>query len=216
MGKIMHDKNKPIRVVLADDHQLVRTGLKLMLDQLAEYEIVAEANNGLDAMKVVEATNPDILILDIQMPNLGGIEVLQRLAKSDNPPSVLVVSASDASSFVSQAFSAGASGYIEKSSNREEFELALKSITEGKKYVSPNIAEHLVRQENGAGPLSILSSREREVFKMLAEGRKNKEIAKLLFVSTRTIDTHRLNILKKLGFDTNAELAQLAIRQGII
>ena len=212
----MNEYNKQIRVVLADDHQLVRTGLKLILEQNPSYEIVGEATTGIETMKAVESLSPDVLILDIQMPTLGGIEVLQRLAKTEGGPMVLVVSASDASSFVSEAFSAGASGYIQKNAQKEEFELALKTVVEGKKYVSPNVAEFLVNQEHGGGPLGILSSREREVFKLLAEGRKNKEIAKMLFVSTRTIDTHRLNILKKLGLDTNAELAQLAMRQGVI
>lgn len=212
----MNNENRQIRVVLADDHNLVRTGLKLIIQEMDHYEIVAETSNGLDTMKAVEAFAPDVLILDIQMPNLGGMEVLQRLSKSEHAPSVLVVSASDASSFVSEAFSAGASGYIQKDANREEFETALRSVISGKKYISPEIAEYLVNSEKGAGPLSVLSSREREVFKLLAEGRKNKEIAKMLFVSVRTIDTHRLNILKKLGLETNAELAQLAIRQGII
>lgn len=212
----MIDANKQIRVVLADDHQLVRTGIKLMLENLKQFEIVAETSDGLETVKAVESFAPDVLILDMQMPNLGGIEVLQRLSKSDNAPSVLVVSGCDASSFVSEAFSAGADGYIQKDANKEEFELALQSITSGKKYVSPQIAEYLVNTEKGNGPLSVLSSREREVFKLLAEGRKNKEIAKLLFVSVRTIDTHRLNILKKLGLETNAELAKLAMRQGII
>lgn len=212
----MINTNRQIRVVLADDHQLVRTGLKMILEEMKQFEIVAETNNGLETVKAVESYAPDILILDMQMPNLGGIEVLQRLSKSDNAPSVLVVSGCDAASFVSEAFSAGADGYIQKDAHKEEFELALKSITSGKKYVSPQIAEFLVSTEKGTGPLAVLSSREREVFKLLAEGRKNKEIAKMLFVSVRTIDTHRLNILKKLGLETNAELAQLAMRQGII
>ncbi len=212
----MNESTKQFKVVLADDHELVRAGLKLMLESMTNFEVVGEAQNGLDTVKAVEEHSPDLLILDIQMPNLGGIEVLQRLAKNDSAPSVLVVSAADSSVFVSEAFSAGASGYIPKDSKPEEFKQAIRAITSGQKYVSPQIAEFLVNNRNGEGPLSVLSSREREVFKLLAEGRKNKEIAKMLFVSIRTIDTHRLNILKKLELGTNAELAQLAMRQGIL
>lgn len=212
----MGEADKQIRVVLADDHQLVRTGIKLMLEKMNNYEIVAEANNGLETVKAVESFAPDVLILDMQMPNLGGLEVLQRLSKSENAPTVLVVSASDASSFVSEAFSAGAAGYIQKDASSAELEQALNAVIAGKKYVSPELTQYLVNNGNGGGPLSVLSSREREVFKLLAEGHKNKDVAKMLFVSIRTIDTHRLNILKKLGLDTNAELAQLAMRQGII
>jgi DNA-binding NarL/FixJ family response regulator len=204
-----------IRVVLADDHKLVRTGLRLMLEGLGKYQIVAETGGGIDTLEAVKQHSPDLLILDIQMPNLGGMEVLSRLSGEANAPKVLVVSAAEPGKFVSDVIGKGASGYLPKEVTKEEFELALNTIYENKKYVSPSVSEYLLHTTK-EGVIDTLSDREKEVFKLLAEGKKNKEIAKMLFVSSRTIDTHRLNIMKKLGFKTNAELANFAIKHDLV
>lgn len=215
MSTINLENEKRVRVIIADDHNLVRTGLRMMLEEMLSYEVVAETENGLDTVAAVEQHKPDLLILDMQMPNLGGMEVLGRLSHSDNSPQVLIVSASEPGLFVSEAFKKGASGCVLKDSTREEFNQALNTLREGKKYLSPVLAEHLL-QTSEHGILSSLSEREREVFKLLAEGKKNKEIAKLLYVSQRTIDTHRLNLMKKLGLATNGEITQLALKNGLI
>jgi DNA-binding NarL/FixJ family response regulator len=204
-----------IRVVLADDHKLVRTGLRLMLESLGKYRVVAETGGGIDTLEAVKNHKPDLLILDIQMPNLGGMEVLSRLSGEADSPKVLVLSASEPGKFVSDVIVRGAAGYLPKEVSREEFELALKSIQENKKYVSPSVSEYLLYSTND-GAIEILSDREKEVFKLLAEGKKNKEIAKMLYVSPRTIDTHRLNIMKKLGFKTNGELANFAMKHELV
>ncbi|HMO19212.1 MAG TPA: response regulator transcription factor [Oligoflexia bacterium] len=206
---------KPCRVILADDHELVRTGIRMLLEKRNDIEVVAETKNGLDTIDAVDKFKPDLLILDIQMPNLGGMEVLQRLSKIENSTKVLIVSATEPGQFAAEAFSKGADGYLLKDSGQEELDYAISSIQAGKKYISPTIAEHLVNPISG-GVIANLSNREKEVFKLLAEGKKNKEIAKILFVSQRTIDTHRLNIMRKLGANTNSELTQLAIRNGIL
>lgn len=208
------DENS-LKVLIADDHELVRSGIRAMVEDLGKFLVVAESANGSDTLDAIKEHAPDVLILDIQMPGLGGLEVLKRLQADSKNPQVLVVSASEPGLSVSEAFKNGASGYLTKNSSREEFSKALETILAGKKYVSPSVAEYAVGNGNNT-PLSQLSDREREVFKLLAEGKKNKDIAKILFVSSRTIDTHRLNIMKKLDVKTNGELVQLAIRFGVI
>lgn len=213
--EVLGKKEDKISVVLADDHALVRTGIRLMLEQIGNYEIVAEASGGLEALKAIEEHRPELLILDLQMPNLGGMEVLGRLSSDSLAPKVLVVSAVEPGRYVSDVISKGASGFLPKEVSKEEFEIALQFITNDKKYVSPSVSEYL-EYKSPEGVLEVLSDREKEVFKLLAEGKKNKEIAKLLYISSRTIDTHRLNILKKLGLKTNAELANLAQKHELI
>jgi len=215
MGTINLENEKRVRVIIADDHNLVRTGLRMMLEEMTSYEVVAETESGLDTVAAVEEHKPDLLILDMQMPNLGGMEVLGRLSHSNNSPQVLIVSASEPGLFVAEAFKKGASGCVLKDSTREEFHQALNTLRDGKKYLSPVLADHLL-QASEHGVINSLSEREREVFKLLAEGKKNKEIAKLLYVSQRTIDTHRLNLMKKLGLATNGEITQLALKNGLI
>ncbi len=209
-------EEKHVRVILADDQELVRSGIRSMIKDLKDYEIVAEAADGISTLSAVSEYLPDVLLLDMQMPTLGGMEVLKRLSKEDNSPLVLVVSASEPGLNVSEALKSGASGYITKNASKEEFELALKTIVSGKKYVSPSIASHANNTGSSENPILNLSEREREIFKLLAEGKKNKEVAKVLFISPRTVDTHRLNIMKKLGLATNGELVQLAIRYSVL
>ncbi len=210
------DKDQKIRVVLADDHELVRTGIRSMIESMSKFEVVAESENGNQTLNAVKEHSPNILILDIQMPGLGGLEVLKRLRSEEDKMSVLVISASEPALSVAEAFNNGASGYLTKNASKEEFHTALDTILAGQKYVSPTVAEYAINNGGNTHPLSILSEREREVFKLLAEGKKNKEVAKMLFVSSRTIDTHRLNIMKKLDIQTNGELVQMAMRLGVL
>lgn len=210
------DPQNKVRVLLADDHELVRSGIKSMIEGLGTYKVVAESENGTQTLDAVKVHSPDLLILDIQMPGLGGLEVLKRLSSENSKMCVLVVSASEPGLSVSEAFNSGANGYLTKNATAEEFNTALNTILAGKKYVSPVVAEFALNNGANSNPISHLSDREREVFKLLAEGKKNKEIAKMLFVSSRTIDTHRLNILKKLDVRTNGELVQMAMRLGVL
>jgi DNA-binding NarL/FixJ family response regulator len=165
--------------------------------------------------------SPDLVILDIGMPNLGGIETLCRLKHEHTVPPVLVLSAKDDSVTVREALKAGARGFIPKSAGTDEFIFAIRSVLKGQSYVSPSIAHNVLNSgqeggEEGGSAVAVLSSREREVMKLLCEGKKNREIAKLLHVSPRTVDTHRANIMKKLCVGSNAELVQIALREGII
>lgn len=205
-----------VKIVLADDHELVRSGIKSMVEGFGTYQVVAESEDGSQTLDAVKAHSPEILILDIQMPGLGGLEVLKRLSSEGSKMSVLVISASEPGLSVAEAFNNGANGYLTKNASQDEFSMALTTILSGKKYISPSIAEFAISSGKDSNPLSVLSDREREVFKLLAEGKKNKEIAKMLFVSSRTIDTHRLNIMKKLDAKTNGELVQMAMRLGVM
>lgn len=208
-----------MRILIADDHIVLRQGLKALLDSNREWEVVAEASDGFEVIPLVEEHKPDILVLDLSMPNLGGVETLNRLSKLDCGPPVLVLSAHIDERSVGEAVDAGAKGYIPKSSSSEELEFAISSVAKGQTYISPSVCDALLSyRSSGAesSPLASLSSREREVLKLLAEGKPNRDVAKILHISPRTIDSHRANIMKKLDVSSNAELVSLAIKQGLV
>lgn len=206
------------RVILADDHRVVREGLKALVETKTPHQVVAQAENGLELTPMVNTHKPDIVVLDLAMPMLGGLESLNRLKDLDQRPAVLVLSSKDDRSSVREAVKAGASGYVTKSSSQEELLAAIEAIIKGEHYFSPDVAKHLVDMDSPEdNPLySKLSSREREVMKLLCEGHGNKFVADTLKLSTRTIDSHRANIMRKLGVESNAELVQEAIRWGLL
>jgi DNA-binding NarL/FixJ family response regulator len=206
------------RVILADDHRVVREGLKALVESQTSHQVVAQAENGLELAPMVNSFKPDIVVLDLAMPMLGGLESLNRIKDLDQRPSVLVLSSRDDRSSVREAIKAGASGYVTKSSSPEELLAAIEAIIKGEHYFSPDIAKHLVDLDSEeANPIyGKLSSREREVMKLLCEGLGNKFVADTLKLSTRTIDSHRANIMRKLGVQSNAELVQEALRWGLL
>ena len=206
------------RIVVADDHIVLREGVKSLLDSVEGWEVVAQASNGFEVLSHVEAYQPDILVLDLSMPTLGGIETLSRLKKHSSTTSVLVLSAREDDISVREAIGAGAKAYVPKTADADELIFAIKAVLKGQAYLSPSICGSVVGDPNSGGesPLAVLSSREREVMKLLAEGRPNREVAKLLHISPRTIDSHRSNIMKKLSVSSNAELVQLALRYGLL
>lgn len=210
-----------VRIIIADDHTVLREGLKALLSQTAGWSVIAEASNGLEVLPLVERHQPDLLILDLSMPNLGGVETISRLRKLAKMPAVLILSAKEDELSVSDAMRAGANGYVPKTSSGDELAFAIKAVIKGQTYLSPAVCGSLVgrgeQTGNGAGsPLANLTEREREVMKLLSEGNPNRAVAKILHVSPRTIDSHRSNIMRKLGINSNAELVQLAIRCGLI
>lgn len=209
-----------LKIVIADDHVVLRQGLRSLLDQVEGWEVVGEANDGFEVMPLVETKLPDIVILDLSMPNLGGIETINRLQRLDKKPAVLVLSAREDDHAVGEAMKAGARGYVPKSSSSEELQFAIRAVLKGQTYLSPAVAAALLGRGDGntsnSSPLSGLTIREREVMKLLSEGHPNREVAKVLHVSPRTIDSHRSNIMRKLGLNSNAELVQLAIKSGLI
>ena len=208
------------RIIIADDHAVLREGLRSLLNGMEGLDVVAEAGDGFEVLPLIEAHKPDLLIIDLTMPNLGGVETIVRLQKVKDKPTVLVLSAREDDISVSEAIRAGAKGYVPKSSDSDELLFAIRSLLKGQTYVSPSVASGIVGKDasdsqNGSA-IASLTSREREVMKLLSEGKPNRDVAKILHISPRTIDSHRSNIMKKLGITSNAELVQLALKYGLI
>ena len=208
-----------IRVVLVDDHAVVRSGLRLLLDAEDGVEVVGEAGNAKDAVFRVRALKPDVILLDLVMPGESGIEVLPKLLKESPETSVLVLSMQDDPSYVREAFAAGASGYVLKEAADEEVVSAVREIASGGRYVHPALGARLVvaeAAERAAADADPLSDREREVLRLLALGHTNHEIAQKLYISVRTAESHRAHIMQKLRLSTRAELVRYALSQGLL
>lgn len=203
------------RIVVADDHAVLREGVRALLNSIEGWQVVAEAADGLEALTLVEQHAPDLLVIDIGMPGLGGVEAIARLKKDSPQVLVVVLSARDDEFAVNDAMKAGANAYVTKSSGIDELQFAIRAVLNGQKYLSPAACSAALSGD-GSSPIAALSDREREVLKLLAEGHPNREVAKLLHISARTVDSHRANILKKLGAGTNAELVQIAMKYKLI
>jgi len=205
-------------IIIADDHVVMRQGLRALLSGVGGWQVVAEASNGFEVLPLVEQFSPDILILDVSMPNLGGIETIARLKHNENSPAILVLSAKDDYEVVNEAMEAGAKGFITKSASSDELKFAVNALLKGQTYLSPSVCGAMLTNAGNkdCSPLANLSHREREVMKLLAEGMPNRDVAKTLHISARTIDSHRANIMKKLGITSNAELVQIAIKHGLV
>jgi two-component system, NarL family, response regulator NreC len=208
-----------IRIVVVDDHAVVRTGLRLLLDAEDDLEVVGEAGNTHDAVFEVRAQKPDVILLDVVMPGESGIEALPKLKHEAPEAHVLMLSMQDDPRYVHEAFAAGADGYVLKEAADAEVVAAVREIAAGGSYVHPALGARMVaadaaeRARESANPLS---DREREVLRLLALGHTNQEIAGLLFISVRTAETHRAHIMQKLGLSTRAELVRHAIAQGLL
>ena len=208
-----------IRVVVVDDHAVVRSGIKLLLDRHDDIEVVGEAGNAQDAVFRVRELAPDVILLDLVMPGESGIEVLPKLLKEASEAKVLVLSMQDEPSYVREAFAAGASGYVLKEAADEEVVNAVREIAGGGSYVHPTLGARMVTADaaaRAAADADPLSDREREVLRLLALGHTNQEIAKLLYISVRTAETHRAHIMQKLRLTTRAELVRHALAQGLL
>ncbi|NLH50627.1 MAG: response regulator transcription factor [Myxococcales bacterium] len=209
-----------VRIVLADDHKIVRDGLRAILAQETGFEIVAEAGDGQNALALVEKHRPDIVVMDISMPGLNGIEAARKMAGLTPPIRVLALSMHTDRHFISEMLRAGASGYLLKDCAGEELGLAIRTIVGGKTYLSPSVSRVIVDEfVNRGAPANsaraILTTRELEVLQRLAEGKSIKEIAFELNVSVKTVETHRAKISEKLGISSIAELTKYALREGI-
>jgi two-component system response regulator NreC len=208
-----------IRAVVVDDHAVVRSGIKLLLDRERDIDVVGEAGSAKDAIFTVRALKPDVILLDVVMPGESGIEVLPKLLKESAETKVLVLSMQDDPSYVREAFAAGASGYVLKEAADEEVVAAVREIADGGRYVHPALGARMVTAEaeaRAAAEADPLSEREREVLRLLALGHTNQEIAKMLYISVRTAETHRAHIMQKLGFSTRAELVRYALSHGLL
>ena len=219
---------KPIRVLLADDHTLVRAGIKNLVSSIHGVEVVAEADNGRDALKLIEQHKPDMVLLDIAMSELNGLEVAARLSKEHPEIDVIMLSMHSNEEYVVQALRAGASGYLLKDSAPNELEIAVNAVSKGETYLSPAISKHVVndylRRVSGTdldpteepGSFKKLTPRQREILQLIAEGNSTKEIASKLIVSVKTVETHRIQLMERLGIHDVAGLVRYAIRTGII
>ena len=211
-----------MRVLLADDHGIVRRGLRSLLED-AGHTVVAEAADGIEATRLCEEHRPDLLILDIGMPKLSGIEVSARAQKLDPPPAVIILSMHSDESYIIRALAAGARAYLLKDATDEDLLPAVRAVAAGKPFFSPAVAAVLVEdymrtlQKRGlTDSYHLLTDREKEVLHLLAEGRSNKEVATLLDLGLSTVETHRSNLMQKLNLHNTAEIVLYAVRKGII
>lgn len=209
-----------IRLVVADDHKIVREGLRSLLEREPGIDVAAEADNGREAMKLAVELKPDVVLMDLSMPDMNGIEATRRIAETSGGSRVLALSMHSDKRFVVEALAAGAKGYLLKDCASEELVGAIRTVAAGDTYLSPKIAGLIVSDYLGKGPSTPtpstrLTTREREVLQLFAEGKSTKEVAFLLSVSVKTIETHRIQIMRKLNIRSLAELTKYAIREGI-
>lgn len=208
-------------VIIADDHEIVRRGLRGVIEADASCKIVGEAADGLAAAQLVEKLKPAVLILDLNMPRLHGIEVLKQTRASSPQTRVIILSMHNDEPYVIEALRAGAMAYILKGSESQEIAHALKDVLAGRRFLSAPLSEWAInalvtKPADDTDPLASLSARERTVLQLAAEGHSNPEIAEKLFISPRTAETHRTNLLRKLGLQTQTDLVRFAIRKGLI
>src|SRR5579872_907977 len=207
-----------IRVLLADDHAMVRKGFRLILEAQPDMEIVGEAGNGREAVELSQSLKPDVVVMDVAMPELNGIEATRRLATSSPHTRVLALSMHKDSVYVREILRAGARGYLLKDSVAADLINAVRAVAQGEGYISPAVSNAVLDdyRKHVTNPIDLLSSREREVLQILAEGKTKKEIAGVLNLSVYTVDAHRGRIMEKLNVHSINELVRFAVRNGLI
>ena len=207
-----------IRTILVDDHAVVRMGFMLLLKGAGDIEVIAEGESGEDAIKLVSELTPDVTVMDISMPGIGGLEAIDRILSKMPDSKILVLSAHEDEMHASRVLKAGAIGYFTKRSAAEELIKAIRQVSQGKTYLEPSIAQRLAVQQfsGGKSPIDSLSEKEFKVFIALANGQSVQEIADVMSLSPRTVGTHLYNIKQKLEASNSAELALIAMRAGLI
>jgi DNA-binding NarL/FixJ family response regulator len=209
---------KRIRILLADDHQVVRQGFKMILSAQSDMEIVGEAGNGREAVERAEQLRPDIVVMDVAMPELNGIEATRRVIEAVPHTRVLALSMHKDNVYVREILRAGARGYLLKDSPAGDLLAAVRAVAGGEGYLSPAVSNAVLDdyRKHVTDPIDLLTSREREVLQMLAEGKTNKEVAEVLNLSVYTVDAHRGRIMEKLNLHSINELVRFAVRNGLI
>ncbi len=213
----------PIRILLADDHTVVRKGLRLLLESHPGLKVIAEASNGREAVALVEQHTPDVVVLDVAMPMLNGIEAARQISAKAPPTAIVFLSMHSDEGYVLKALKAGAKAYLLKDSAEDDLINAIKAVTDGKAFFSPAISKMLVedymrqmREREVEDSYELLTTREREILQLFAEGKSIKEVATILDLSLYTVETHRSNIFQKLDLHSAAELILYAVRKGVI
>lgn len=214
--------SEKIKIAVADDHQLVLDGLKAMLHEVEQFEVVGEANNGKDLVQIVETVKVDVALTDIDMPIMNGIEAIKEIRKEDQEIKLIALTMHNEKALVQKVIEAGANGYLLKNADRAEFIEAVGKVLEGQQYFSSEVTMTLLDKGSATSSslshydLAQLTEREIEILKLVAEGLSNKEIGDRLFISHRTVDTHRTNLMKKLDMHNVAGLIRFAIKNGLV
>jgi DNA-binding NarL/FixJ family response regulator len=206
---------------LADDHALVRAGIRALLEKLPDIEVVGEADNGRQALELVKSSAPNLVLLDISMTELGGLEALPRIVKDFPAVRVLILSGHANEEYVLRALRCGAAGYMLKEAAAEELERAIKAVAQGKTYLSPSVSRtvvenYLQRAAGEEGPIELLTARQREVLQLIAEGKNTKEVAGTLEISVKTVEAHRLQLMARLNIHDVPGLVRYAVRCGLV
>ena len=217
-------RTTPISVLLVDDHTIFRQGLRRLLDEEPRFKVVAEATDGRDALDMVKEHRPDVVLMDLTMPGLSGLEATRRVRKAHPEANVLILSVHGDEEYVARAFESGACGYILKDVRATDLFAAIEAAAEGRRYLSPVISDLIVNEylklrkdrSESESPFQVLTEREREILRLLTEGKSSKGIATELSVSPKTIETHRANIMRKLDIHNIADLVRYAISRGIV
>lgn len=210
-----------MRVLLADDHTLFRQGVRSLLDRIEGVEVVAETGDGREALDLVDRMRPDVALLDITMPGLNGLEVTARATKASPRTRIVILSMHAGEAYVSQALRAGVAGYLLKDAAATELEMALRAVARGETWLSSAVSKHVVegflgRAATDADPLAGLTGRQREILQLIAEGKGTRDIAGILGVSVKTVETHRAQLMERVGIRDVAGLVRLAIRAGLV
>jgi two-component system response regulator NreC len=212
-----------IQIVVADDHAVMRRGLRLVLEQQPDFQVIGEANDGREAMSMVESLKPDVAVLDITMPNLNGIDAARQINARQPNVAIVILSMHADEGYVLRALKAGARGYLLKESPESDFIQAIRAVSTGKAFFSPAVSRMLVedyvrqlQDKDIEDSYELLTPREREVLQLVAEGKSNKDVANMLNLSLYTVETHRSNILEKLNLHSVPELILYAVRKGVI
>jgi two-component system, NarL family, response regulator NreC len=214
---------RKIRILLADDHKLIRSGLRLLVEQQSDLAVVGEANDGREAVSLAKSLKPDVIVMDIGMPNLNGIESALQITQANPEIAVVMLSMHSDESYVLRALKSGAKGYLLKDSAESDLIRAVRAVADGKSFFSPAVSKVLLddyvrklKRSGAEDAYDLLTPREREILQLVAEGKSNKDVANLLNLSVYTVETHRSNIMEKLNLRGIPELILFAVRKGII